>query len=106
RAAYPHLRASPQGVVVAISSIGAHIGMPHRLTYSVAKGALEAMIRVLAVEWAPDGIRVVGVAPGWVMTPFVRRIVEEGHLEVARLEERIPMDRLGEPGEIAATIAY
>jgi len=55
RAAYRYLSDSPRAAAVAMSSMGAHLGIPGRLGYCVAKGGVEAMVKTLAVEWAPTG---------------------------------------------------
>ena len=56
--------ASAAPAIVSISSIAATVGIPKRASYSAAKGAIESLTRVLAVEWADAGIRVNAVAPG------------------------------------------
>ncbi|WP_356702439.1 SDR family oxidoreductase [Rhodococcus sp. APC 3903] len=48
QAAYPHLKASDNGAIVAISSMGVHLGIPERLGYSAAKGGIEAVVKTLA----------------------------------------------------------
>jgi NAD(P)-dependent dehydrogenase (short-subunit alcohol dehydrogenase family) len=106
RAAYPYLRKSERASIVALSSINAHLGIPHRLAYNVAKAGLEAMVRTLAVEWAPDNIRVNAVAPAWVRTPMVQSALDAGTLDEAQLKEWLPLGRLAEPREVAETIAF
>jgi NAD(P)-dependent dehydrogenase (short-subunit alcohol dehydrogenase family) len=106
RAAFQHLVASKCGNVVAVSSIAAHLGVPQRLAYNVAKGGIEAMVRTLAVEWASYGIRVNAVAPSWVLTPMIERAIESGHLNLGDLESLVPLQRLARPREIAETIAF
>lgn len=106
RAAHPALVAAGGGAIVNIASIGAHVGLRGRLSYSVSKAALECMARVLAVEWAEDGIRVNAVAPGYVGTELYRRAVDAGLVATHRLMARIPLQRLAEPAEIAAVIVF
>lgn len=106
RAAYGPLRESPSGAVVALSSMNASIGVSGRLAYCGAKGAIEAMVRVLAVEWAADAIRVNAVAPGYVMTQMLAKLVAAGDLDEARMLARVPLGRLGEPDEIASAILF
>lgn len=106
RAAHAPLVASGGGAIVNIASIGAHVGLRGRLSYSVSKAALECMARVLAVEWAADGIRVNAVAPGYVGTELYRRAVDAGLVATDRLMARIPLQRLAEPSEIAAVIVF
>jgi len=106
RAAYPALVASGGGTIVNIASIAAHVGIPGRLSYSAAKGAIEAMTRVLAVEWAQDGIRVNAVAPGYTSTELVQRAIGSGRLDPDELIARVPLHRLADPFEIASVILF
>ncbi|MGI8313421.1 SDR family NAD(P)-dependent oxidoreductase [Saccharopolyspora hattusasensis] len=105
RAAYPHLRQSG-GCIVAISSMGARLGLPHRLGYNAAKGGVESVVRTLAVEWAPDHIRVNGVAPGWVRTPAIAELIDRKILDPTPVENRTPLGRFARPAEIAEVIAF
>ena len=106
RAAFPALSKSESGAVVNLSSMNASIGVSGRLSYCSAKGAVEAMTRVLAVEWAAQGIRVNAVAPGYVDTEMLRSLVQSGDHDPARLLARVPLNRLAQPEEIAAVIAF
>lgn len=106
RAAFPHLRNSDNASIVAVSSVAAHLGLPHRLSYSAAKGGVEAIIKTLAVEWAGYGIRANAVAPGWVRTPMIAQAIAEGKLDASTLEHLSPLGRLAEPFEVADVIAF
>lgn len=106
RAAYPFLKESPQGAIVSISSIAARIGLPGRLSYSVSKSGIEALSRVLAVEWALDGIRVNSVAPGFTHTRSYDDMVRKGISTGEKLIAAVPMKRLADPREIAAVVHF
>ena len=106
RAAYPFLKDSPQGAIVSISSIAARIGLPGRLSYSVSKSGIEALTRVLAVEWALDGIRVNSVAPGFTHTRSYDDLVRKGISTGEKLIAAVPMKRLADPREIAAVVHF
>jgi NAD(P)-dependent dehydrogenase (short-subunit alcohol dehydrogenase family) len=106
RAAFPHLKRSDRASMVAVSSINARLGVPHRLAYNIAKAGLEAMVRTLAIEWAPHGIRVNAVAPSWVLTPMVQAGIDAGGLDVAALNEWLPQGRFAETHEVADVIAF
>ncbi len=106
RAAYPALVASGGGTIVSIASVAAHVGIPGRLSYTAAKGAIEAMTRTLAVEWAPDGIRVNAVAPGYTSTELIQRAIGSGRLDPATVISRTPMGQFAEPSEIASVILF
>ena len=107
RAALPHL-AERGGVVVGVSSINAYIGdlLSECAHYSAAKAGLVGLTRQLAVELAPHGIRVVGVAPGGVDTPMLDGWNEDPSEMQAWLERFVPLRRLAAPKEIAAVIAF
>lgn len=106
RAAYPAMVASGGGTIVNIASIAAHVGIPGRVSYSAAKGAIEALTRTLAVEWATAGIRVNAVAPGYTSTELVQRAIGSGLLDPDELISRVPLHRLAEPMEIASVILF
>ncbi|WP_154096266.1 SDR family NAD(P)-dependent oxidoreductase [Microbacterium testaceum] len=106
RAAFPYLRASDHAAVVNISSVAASAGMPGRSSYCAAKAGIEGLTRALAVEWAPDGIRVNAVAPGYIDSPMTAGLVERGELNLSPIINRIPMGRLADPAEISAAIAF
>jgi NAD(P)-dependent dehydrogenase (short-subunit alcohol dehydrogenase family) len=101
--AHPALVERGGGVIVNVTSTAAYypsIGLAH---YCSSKAALEMTTKVLALEWARDGIRVVGIAPGRVDTDLVRPIVAYDQKRGARPN---PLNRLGRPEEIAAAIAF
>jgi NAD(P)-dependent dehydrogenase (short-subunit alcohol dehydrogenase family) len=106
RAAFAALCSSGGGTIVNVSSINAHVGAPGRLSYSAAKGAVESVARVLAVEWAPYGIRVNAIAPGYTQTEMVQNAIDSGNLDVAKLLPNIPLRRLAQPAEIANVIVF
>lgn len=100
----PALAASKGSIVVVASMSGLR---PHKGlgAYSAAKAALVMLARVLAQEWAADGIRVNAVAPGMIRTPLTERIY--AHAEVkARREALVPLGRIGTPDDIAAVVGF
>lgn len=92
------------GAIVAVSSIGGHSIHPYVVPYNASKAALELLIRGLARELGPRGIRVNGVAPGLVATDM-SRVLWEGD-QGAREAELLPLGRLGRPEDIAAAIVW
>jgi NAD(P)-dependent dehydrogenase (short-subunit alcohol dehydrogenase family) len=106
RAAYPALVESDTAAIVSISSVAAKIGIPKRLSYSAAKAAIEGMTRVLAVEWAPVGIRVNAVAPGYTMTKRMEGTIASGLLDETQVTRLIPMKRFADPAEIANAVYF
>jgi len=95
-----------RGAVVNMASIAALHGFPARGPYSASKAAIMALTRTAAVEWAPHGIRVNAVAPGFVETPLVGRYIADGRLVRSELEASVPLGRLADPAEIAAVVAF
>ncbi|CAN0624915.1 3-oxoacyl-(Acyl-carrier-protein) reductase [Burkholderia multivorans] len=94
------------GAIVNLASIAGLAGIPARNAYGAAKAGIVSMTRSLACEWARSGLRVNAVAPGYVRTALVDRLVREGALDVAAIEARTPLGRLAEPAEIADVIAF
>jgi len=105
RAAFPRLQRSG-GAIVNLSSIAARRGRPSRAPYSAAKAGIEAMTRTLAIEWAPHGIRVNAVVPGFIDTRLVRANLASGASRLESLRGAIPLARLGRPQEVAAVVAF
>lgn len=105
RAAHPLLRAAGGASVVNVSSVS---GLTHTSTgapYAMSKAALLQMTRSLAVEWAPDRIRVNAVAPWYIRTPLVEPVLNDAE-RLERILSRTPMRRIGEPEEVAAVVAF
>lgn len=98
----------PGASIVCLSSImGSHYGWHEHVHYSTAKAGAIGLIRALAVEYADKGIRVNGVAPGYIRTA---QLLNPGHSlgpDAAQIASPyIPMQRLGEPSEIASVIKF
>lgn len=104
RAAYPHLKATA-GSFTAVASMSGVEPYPGTGAYSPAKAALIMMIRVLAQEWAADGIRANAVSPGIIETPMTAPIYTDPAKKAAR-EALVPMHRIGQPDDIAAKVAF
>jgi len=108
RAVAPSMRSRGSGSIICLSSImGVAYGWDEHVHYSAAKSGVVGLVRGLAVELAPHGIRVNGVAPGYVRT--AQALSEEHSLGPAGLEAAasfIPMGRVGEPEDIADVIVF
>ena len=97
--------AAAGGAVVNVASMWAIFGSPGAPAYTASKGAVAAFTRSQAVAWAPRGVRVNSVAPGWVET----RISEKARTDPARAERigaRIPMGRWARPVEVASVVRF
>jgi 3-oxoacyl-[acyl-carrier protein] reductase len=94
------------GVIVNVASVAAERGAAGRAPYATTKTALVGLTRSAAVEWAPHGVRVNAVGPGYVDTGILRAAIDSGALDPADVLERIPAGRLAEPAEIAALVSF
>lgn len=94
------------GAIVNVASIAGRAGIPKRNAYGAAKAGIEAMTRAMACEWARQGVRINAVAPGYVRTPLVDKLVQQGMLDEAAIAARTPLGRLAVPAEIAEAIAF
>jgi 3-oxoacyl-[acyl-carrier protein] reductase len=99
-------RMAPRGAgcIVLVASTAGQRGEPFHSHYAASKGGVIAMTRSLGSELGPRGIRVNGVAPGWVTTDMSRRAIEGP--EGAAIRAAIPIGRPGTPEEIAGPIAF
>lgn len=92
------------GVIINVSSVHEIIPRPQYVSYSMSKGAMENMTKTLALEYAPQGIRVNAIAPGATATPINSWSTNtEKRKEV---ESHIPMGRVGTSQEMAAITAF
>jgi NAD(P)-dependent dehydrogenase (short-subunit alcohol dehydrogenase family) len=94
-----------KGSVVFIGSVMSYFGGPKQPAYSASKGAVKNLTMSLAAAYAPEGIRVNAVAPGWVMTELSRG-ARENPERAAQIMSRIPVGRWAEPDEIADPILF
>lgn len=101
RAAARVMREGDGGVVLTTSSMYGVTAGPERAAYCATKAAVAALTKVLAVEWAPFGIRVNALAPGYVETELLTRLSDAGRLDTRALRRRTPRGRLGTPEDIA-----
>jgi len=106
QAAAHHMTAAGGGVIVNVSSICGHVGIPKRAAYCAAKHGLAGLTKVLAAEWADRGIRVLSVDPGYVGTEFVVETMASGDFSRADVERRTPLGRIAEPEEVARVVAF
>ena len=105
QAAYPLLKAAESGKVVFVSSVS---GLSHTSSgslYGMTKAAMLQLTRNLAVEWAPDGIRVNAVAPWYINTPLASPVLTNPD-KLAGILKRTPMNRIGEPDEVASVVSF
>jgi glucose 1-dehydrogenase len=111
--AYPLLKAKGGGAVVNVSSVHAIQTSANIAAYAASKGGLLALTRAMAIEFAPDNIRVNAILPGAVDTPMLRAGLGRGHVGHGDLQQRLDNlarrtvnGKIGQPEEIAHAIYF
>jgi NAD(P)-dependent dehydrogenase (short-subunit alcohol dehydrogenase family) len=94
------------GAIINISSVASFLSFPRRLPYGIAKAGINALTRILAVEWAPHNIRVNAIAPGYIRTRLVEDAARWGHIDLPAITAKTPAERLGEVEEIAELAVF
>lgn len=109
----PLMRARGGGAIVNISSVQGHACQPGVAAYVASKGAIHALTRAMALDFAADKIRVVSVSPGSVRTPILEiaaRTFDGPDADIdaafARFGAAHPLGRIGEPEEVAELVAF
>lgn len=102
RYALPHMKAGAS--VINTTSVTAYKGNAHLVDYSATKGAIVAFTRSLALQLSERGIRVNAVAPGPIWTPLIPSTFDAEH--VARFGSEVPMQRAGQPDEVAPSFIF
>jgi len=110
---HPLLKKAGGGAIVNVSSVHAVATSANIAAYAASKGGLLALTRAMAIEFAPDNIRVNAILPGAVDTPMLRAGMQRGHLGGATIEDRLAelarktvIGRVGKPSEIAHAIYF
>jgi NAD(P)-dependent dehydrogenase (short-subunit alcohol dehydrogenase family) len=104
--AVPAMRKSGGGVIINMGSDAGLIGNPKTAAYCASKGAVIALTKAMAVDHAPDGIRVNCMCPGAIDTPLHKQVMhdlspEEADAWRSRVKVRYPLGRIGTPDEVA-----
>lgn len=90
---------------VFIGSLGSSIAIPRAVAYVASKAGLLGLVRTLAAEWATQGVRVNAISPGYFRTDLTAAVLNRPD-ELARIEGRIPMGRLGRPDELGGAAVF
>jgi len=109
QAAARHLEASPIASLIFTASTGAFRGSAEMPAYGASKAGLVNLVRSLAAELSPRGIRVNAICPGWIDTPFNEpywRAQENPKAALRALLHRIPLGRQGSPDEVAELVLF
>ncbi len=102
---YPYLKKSPHmGRIINISSMSAHLGFSEVVPYCTSKGAVLAMTRGLAIEWANDNITVNSIAPGWFPSEMNKQVMDAERK--AKILSRMPVHKFGDTRDIGAMALF
>jgi NAD(P)-dependent dehydrogenase (short-subunit alcohol dehydrogenase family) len=104
RHAIPKMR-DRGGSIVHMASVVGVVGVRNRAAYSTTKGAIVALTRNMALDYAADGIRVNCLCPGFTRTPLTRALFDDPE-RLAKLTALHPLGRLGEPDDIAHAVVF
>lgn len=99
------IRDGNKGSIVNVSSQAGSVAIEERASYGASKAGLSHLTKVLALEWAPHGIRVNAIAPTFIRTELTESTLSEpGWAE--ELLSRIPLGRFGTPEDVAGAVVY
>lgn len=104
RAVAPGMIARQNGTVLFIASMASLFGIPQVVAYSAAKSAYLGMVRTLATEWSPHGVRVNAIAPGWIETDMTDPIRATPRRD--EIVARTPANRWGKPDELVGAAVF
>jgi NAD(P)-dependent dehydrogenase (short-subunit alcohol dehydrogenase family) len=105
RAAVPEMLKRSRGSIINISSIASLVGIPSLPAYAASKGAVNALTRAMAIDYAKDGIRCNVVSPGLIATPMAAPLMANPE-QLNPILADYPIRRLGEPEEVAHMVLY
>lgn len=94
------------GCILFTASMASFMGIPLIVAYSAAKSAYVGMVRTLAAEWGPQGVRVNAIAPGWITSDMLDQALRGDPARKAKIFGRIPMGKFGEPDDIGWAAVY
>jgi gluconate 5-dehydrogenase len=95
-----------RGSILFIASMASFIGVPNVLAYTASKTACLGMVRGLAAELSPQGVRVNAIAPGWIRTAMTDDALSKDPARKNKIIARTPMNRLGETEDIGFAAVY
>jgi NAD(P)-dependent dehydrogenase (short-subunit alcohol dehydrogenase family) len=105
QAVLPLMEGAGGGSIVNVSSVHGSSAHERLAAYAASKAALEMLTRTLALEWCEKGIRVNAVAPGYLETDMTAGLRAHDRWRSSLLE-RIPMNRFGDPAEVAGAVVF
>jgi tropinone reductase I len=105
RLAYPLLKKSGNASVINMASVAGSFDLQTGPPYGMTKAAIIQLSKHLAAEWAPDGIRVNAVSPWYIQTPLTESVLAQPD-RLEKILARTPMNRVGQPEEVASLVTY
>jgi NAD(P)-dependent dehydrogenase (short-subunit alcohol dehydrogenase family) len=101
-----HMMQRKSGSILFITSMAAMIGIPNVIAYTAAKTAVSGMVRGLASELSPHGVRVNSIAPGWIESSMTRKAFNGDPQREKKIMSRTPMGHMGSPEDIGLAAVY
>lgn len=99
------LLAKARGKVVNVASMLSFFGAGLAPAYSASKGGIAQLTKSLAIAWAPEGVRVNAIAPGWIATPLTQAL-QDDPIRSAAIVGRTPMGRWGQPQDLSGPVMF
>jgi NAD(P)-dependent dehydrogenase (short-subunit alcohol dehydrogenase family) len=106
RAVLPGMLKRKHGSILFTASMASLFGVPLVVAYSAAKAAYLGMVRSLATEVSPSGVRVNAIAPGWIQSDILKKALSTDPLRKKKILGRTPMGSFGEPEDIGWAAVY
>lgn len=106
RLALPSLRRADTGTIVFLASMASYLSIPQVIAYTAAKSAVLGLVRGTAAEVGHDGIRVNGIAPGWITSPMTEKALSGDPTRKEKILSRTPMGRMGKADDIGWAATY
>jgi len=101
----PHMIRRGYGKVINMSSILGTVGLPNQVAYASSKGGIDQMTKVMALEWAKQGVRVNAIGPTYFETELVAQLRNDPE-RFQFINERTPMGRWGYPPELEGIVIF
>jgi len=99
------IASSQPGKVINIASLASEVARPTIAAYTTSKGAIKQLTKALAVEWAPHGINVNAIGPGYIATDLTRPLADDEKFD-CWVKQRTPLGRWGTPGDLAGAAVF
>lgn len=106
RVVLPGMLRRKHGSILFVASMAALFGIPNVMAYAAAKSAYLGMVRSLATEVSPAGVRVNAIAPGWIDTEMSRKAMGNDPKRRRRILTRTPLGRFGEPDDVGTAAVF